>query len=160
MPLNDKILSPETLSEWRQKLRTEGKKLVATNGCFDILHAGHVTYLDQAASEGDVLLVGLNSDRSVQELKGPTRPINDEGDRATVIAALESVGAVCVFDSVNAVAFLELAQPDTYVKGGDYTIDTINQEERKIIESFGGIIHILPELKGRSTTNTLKKLKG
>ncbi len=160
MPLNDKILSPETLSEWRQKLRTEGKKLVATNGCFDILHAGHVTYLDQAASEGDVLLVGLNSDRSVQELKGPTRPINDEGDRATVIAALESVGAVCVFDSVNAVAFLELAQPDIYVKGGDYTIDTINQEERKIIESFGGIIHILPELKGRSTTNTLKKLKG
>ena len=107
MALQDKILSPEDLHQWREGLRTIGQKLVVTNGCFDILHAGHVTYLDAAKAQGDALLIGLNSDASVKQLKGPSRPINNEQDRATVIAALGCVDAVGIFEDVDAVNFSE-----------------------------------------------------
>jgi len=158
MALKEKILSKEQLQHWRQQVRDEGRTLVVTNGCFDLLHAGHVTYLDEAKQQGDLLLLGLNSDRSVRELKGPSRPVNSEGDRATVMAALESVNAVHIFDETTALQFLKQVEPDVYVKGGDYTIDTINQEERAAVENAGGRIVILGVLEGRSTTNTLKKL--
>lgn len=102
-------------------MRTCKKRLVVTNGCFDLLHLGHVTYLETARNLGDALLVGLNSDSSVQGLKGPGRPVNNENDRAAVLAALESLDGVCIFSEVSALRFLTVAQPDVYVKGGDYT---------------------------------------
>ena len=127
----DKILSTETLPSWRDKLRVEGKKLVVTNGCFDLLHLGHVTYLECARNLGDALLIGVTADEGVRQLKGPTRPINTHIDRAAVLAALESVSGVYVFHDLRATNFLKLAQPDIYVKGGDFTVETIPAEERQ-----------------------------
>ncbi|HHY87114.1 MAG TPA: adenylyltransferase/cytidyltransferase family protein [Verrucomicrobia bacterium] len=153
-----KILSWDALPGWRAALRQSGKTLVVTNGCFDLLHAGHVTYLEQARNQGDALLVGLNGDEAVRELKGADRPVNTEDDRAIVLAALESVTAVCIFRERTATRFLSIAQPDIYVKGGDYTLDTLNPEERRTVESCGGVIRILPVVPGKSTTALLRKL--
>ena len=139
-------------------VRQAARRLVVTNGCFDILHLGHVTYLEDARRLGDALLVGLNSDSSVRELKGSARPVNSEQDRAAVVAALESVDAVCVFSERSAVQFLAAAQPDVYAKGGDYTLDTLNQEERRIVEQCGGRIVVLPLVPARSTTALLEKI--
>ncbi|HMJ64513.1 MAG TPA: adenylyltransferase/cytidyltransferase family protein [Candidatus Binatia bacterium] len=139
-------------------MRSSSRKLVVTNGCFDLLHAGHVTYLESARNLGDVLLIGLNGDDAVRRLKGEGRPINDEQDRATVLAALESVNGVCIFVEPTATRFLAHAQPDIYVKGGDYTIDTLNQDERKTVEKAGGRIVIIPFVPGKSTTATLAKI--
>ena len=160
MPLNFrlKLIAWPRLREWRQQLRSAGLTLVATNGCFDILHAGHVGYLESARNHGDLLLVGLNSDRSVQALKGPGRPVNPEADRAMVLAGLESVSGVCIFDDLRATCFLKECSPDVFVKGGDYTVDTIPQEERRVVESAGGKILFLPFLEGRSTSSVLKKI--
>jgi rfaE bifunctional protein nucleotidyltransferase chain/domain len=153
-----KILTIDQLSEWRRHLRGTGKRLVVTNGCFDLLHAGHVTYLATARNQGDALLVGLNGDASVRALKGPDRPLNPEGDRALVLAALQSVDGVCIFPERTATEFLRRAQADIYVKGGDYTVQTLNQEERQAVEAAGGRIVILPFLAGKSTTALLEKL--
>jgi len=147
-----KIISWEQLPAWRANARASGRKLVVTNGCFDILHLGHVTYLESARNQGDTLLVGLNSDASVRELKGPPRPVNSEADRAAVLAALACVDAVCIFAEKAATRFLEAVQPDIYVKGGDYTLDTVNQEERRLVEQAGGKIVILPLVPGKSAT--------
>jgi rfaE bifunctional protein nucleotidyltransferase chain/domain len=117
-----------------------------------------VTYLEAARALGDCLLVGLNSDTSVRALKGPSRPINPEQDRAGILAALATVDAVCVFPDVDALNFLRVAQPDTYVKGGDYTIATINQPERRLVEAGGGRVIVLPGVRGRSTTALLRRL--
>ncbi len=155
-----KIISWDKLLEWRAARRASGRKLVVTNGCFDLLHAGHVTYLEGARGCGDALLVGVNGDQSVRELKGPGRPLNGEADRAVVLAALESVDAVCIFAEPTALRFLAIAQPDIYVKGGDYTVQTINQEERQIVEQTGGRIVIIPFVEGKSTTALLKKMPG
>jgi rfaE bifunctional protein nucleotidyltransferase chain/domain len=160
MNFRTKIVQWDMLPQWRAAQRAAGKKLVVTNGCFDLLHLGHVTYLEAARNLGDVLLVGLNSDSSTRELKGPGRPVNHEDDRAAVVAALESVTGVCIFTDKTALRFLTQAQPDIYVKGGDYTIDTVNQDERKLIESAGGRIMILPVVPGKSTTNLLKLFAG
>jgi D-glycero-beta-D-manno-heptose 1-phosphate adenylyltransferase len=119
MRFRDKIVSWEDLPAWRAVQRTRGCRLVVSNGCFDILHLGHVTYLEEARNLGDALLVGLNGDASVRELKGPLRPVNSEADRAAVIAALESVSGGCVFAEKAATNFLARAQADIYVKGGD-----------------------------------------
>lgn len=154
----EKIISWDALPAWRAGVRQAGRRLVVTNGCFDILHAGHVTYLEQARARGDALLVGLNGDASVRALKGEGRPINIEGDRALVLAALAAVDAVAIFQEVRAVRFLELARPDIYVKGGDYTLETINQEERHAVESGGGTIVFQGFLAGRSTTKTLERM--
>src|SRR6476620_3565347 len=137
MNCRDKVLSPSVLPAWRNELRRAGRRLVVTNGCFDLLHAGHVTYLEAARNQGDTLLVGVNSDEAVRGLKGPGRPVNSEGDRALVLAALQSVDGVFVFRERDAVEFLKAVQPDIYVKGGDYTLDTINQDERRLIEASG-----------------------
>jgi rfaE bifunctional protein nucleotidyltransferase chain/domain len=154
----EKIIAWERLPEWRAALRASGKRLVVTNGCFDLLHLGHVTYLEAARNQGDALLVGVNSDAAVRELKGPDRPVTPEADRAAVLAALESVDGVCIFAEATAMRFLAAAQPDIYVKGGDYTLDTLNQDERRAVESAGGKIEIIPLVPGKSTTATLQKI--
>jgi D-glycero-beta-D-manno-heptose 1-phosphate adenylyltransferase len=155
---HDKIIPWDTLSEWRKRFRDGGKKLVVTNGCFDILHTGHVTYLETARNFGDALLVGINSDEATRQLKGPNRPVNSENDRASVLAALESVSAVCIFSEKTATHFLERAQPDIYVKGGDYTLETLNQDERRAVEAAGGKIKLVPFVPGKSTTAILEKI--
>jgi len=154
----DKIIAWNDLPAWRKQLRATGKKLVVTNGCFDLLHLGHVTYLENARNFGDALLLGVNGDAGVRELKGPTRPVNSEGDRASVLAALESITAVCIFPEKTATNFLAAAQPDIYVKGGDYTLETLNQDERRAVESAGGKIMLVPFVPGKSTTSLLKKI--
>jgi D-glycero-beta-D-manno-heptose 1-phosphate adenylyltransferase len=155
-----KIMPFDQLQAWRERVRALGKRLVATNGCFDLLHAGHVRYLAAAKAEGDLLLVGLNSDESVRALKGPSRPLNSEQDRAVVLAALESVDIVTVFPEVRAVAFLDTAQPDVYVKGGDYTENELPLEEREVVRKHGGIIKVLALVPGRSTTALLERAGG
>jgi D-glycero-beta-D-manno-heptose 1-phosphate adenylyltransferase len=154
----DKIIAWDQLPQWRAAYRQRGQKLVVTNGCFDLLHLGHVTYLESARNQGDALLIGVNSDEAVRQLKGPTRPVNSEFDRAAVLAALQSADGVCIFEEKRATRFLECSQPDIYVKGGDYTIATIDQEERRLVEQMGGRIVIVPIVPGKSTTVMLEKI--
>jgi rfaE bifunctional protein nucleotidyltransferase chain/domain len=158
MNFRNKIIAWDQLPAWRAAVRTAGKKLVITNGCFDLLHPGHVTYLENARNLGDALLVGLNSDDATRQLKGPGRPVNPESDRAAVLAALASVDGVCIFEDETATKFLSAAQPDIYVKGGDYTLETLNQDERRAAESAGGKTVILPFVPGKSTTALLEKI--
>ena len=158
MNFRDKIIAWNDLPAWRKQFRATGKKLVVTNGCFDLLHLGHVTYLENARNFGDALLLGVNGDAGVRELKGPTRPVNSEGDRAGVLAALESITAVCIFPEKTATNFLAAAQPDIYVKGGDYTLETLNQDERRAVESAGGKIMLVPFVPEKSTTSLLEKI--
>ncbi len=158
MHFRDKIIAPAQLPAWRRKIRAARKKLVVTNGCFDILHLGHVTYLETARAFGHLLLVGVNGDAAARELKGRGRPVNSQDDRAAVLAALESVSAVCIFPQKSATKFLAAAQPDIYVKGGDYTLEALNQTERRTVERAGGKIRIIPFLPGKSTTSLLKKI--
>lgn len=158
MNFREKIIAWDTLPEWRKQFRNHGHKLVVTNGVFDILHPGHVTYLETARNFGDGLLVGLNGDAAVRELKGASRPVNSENDRAAVLAALESVSAVCIFPEKTMTRFLAIAQPDIYVKGGDYTLETLNRDERRAVESAGGKIKIIPFVPGKSTTALLEKI--
>jgi rfaE bifunctional protein nucleotidyltransferase chain/domain len=154
----EKWISWDDLPAWRADIQARGKRLVVTNGCFDVLHLGHVTYLESARNLGDALLVGLSGDDSVQQLKGPNRPVNKEADRAAVLAALQSVDGVCIFAEKTATRFLSIAQPDIYVKGGDYTLETLNQEERRTVEKAGGKIILLPLVPGKSTTSLLEKI--
>ena len=158
MNFRDKIIAWEKLPAWRKQFRDGGKKLVVTNGVFDILHLGHVTYLETARNFGDALLVGINGDAAVRELKGASRPVNSENDRAGILAALESVSAVCIVPEKTMTKFLAATQPDIYVKGGDYTLETLNQDERRAVESAGGKIKIIPFVPGKSTTALLEKI--
>ncbi|MDX1950606.1 MAG: D-glycero-beta-D-manno-heptose 1-phosphate adenylyltransferase [Verrucomicrobiota bacterium] len=158
LDLKEKIIPIEKLPEWREGVRKTGKRVVVTNGCFDLLHPGHVIYLQAARNEGDLLLVGINADATVRQLKGEGRPVNQEEDRAVVLAGLESVSAVTIFPQLTATEFLKIVQPEIYVKGGDYTIDTIVQEERRYVESIGGRVVILAHLPGKSTTNLVKRI--
>lgn len=158
MSLPAKILTADTLPAWREPLRAAGQTLAATNGCFDILHAGHVNYLQAARAEADALLVGLNSDRSVRELKGDDRPIHTEQDRATVLTALEAVDAVYIFDELRATDFLNLAQPEVYVKGGDFTIDQLPHEERQAVEGRGGRVAVLGFMPGKSSSEIARRI--
>ena len=152
-----KILTLENLPAWRAALRAAGKKLAVTNGCFDLLHLGHVVYLEAARNQADALLIGVNGDASVRALKGEGRPFNSEADRAAVLAALQAVDGVCIFPETRAVNFLKLAAPDIYVKGGDYTLETIDQEERRAVEAAGGKIVFIPFVPGKSTTSLVEK---
>jgi len=156
--MNPKIVPLSQLANDTQKIRSAGKTLVATNGCFDILHVGHVRYLAAARALGDVLLVGINGDASTRELKGAGRPVNNENDRAEVLAALGCVDLVTIFPEVRAVRFLELAQPAIYVKGGDYTVDSLDQSEKAVLDQIGAAIRIIPFEKGYSTSGLLEKL--
>jgi len=158
MNFRSKIIAWDDLPAWRKQFRGSGKKLVVTNGCFDILHLGHVTYLENARNFGDALLVGVNSDEATRKLKGAGRPVNSETDRAAVLAALAGVDGVCIFTDTAATKFLAAAQPDIYVKGGDYTLETLNQDERRAVESAGGKIVLVPFVPGKSTTSLLEKI--
>ena len=141
-------------------MRASGRKLVVTNGCFDLLHPGHVTYLENARNFGDALLVGLNGDEATRQLKGPGRPVNSESDRAAVLAALASVDGVCLFVEKTATRFLLAARPDIYVKGGDYTLDTLSQEERGAVEQAGGKIVISRSCRANPPRPCWKKFHG
>ena len=152
MKAKNKILGPRSLAKWLSAARQAGQKIVFTNGCFDILHAGHVSVLEFSRSKGDELVVGLNSDASVRRLKGPTRPVNTQADRALVLAALESVSAVCIFDEDTPYNLIKQVRPDVLVKGGDYKTDEIVGRE------FAKKVVRFPLLKGRSTTNIIKKV--
>jgi D-beta-D-heptose 7-phosphate kinase/D-beta-D-heptose 1-phosphate adenosyltransferase len=159
MRMGEKQLALEDLAAWRERFRGEGKRLVVTNGCFDILHIGHATYLEGARALGDALLVGLTGDASVRQLKGEDRPLNPEEDRACMLAALASVDRVCIFPQLTAMDFLALARPDIYVKGGDNTLETINQGERRFVESIGGRIVLIPGVPGKSTSKLVERIK-
>lgn len=159
MTTNPKIVALDKLGSRAADIRETGKKLVATNGCFDLLHVGHVRYLETARALGDALVVGINGDESTRKLKGDGRPINNENDRAKVIAALACVDLVTIFPDVRAVRFLELARPDIYVKGGDYTVDTLDKSERLVLEQIGAEIRIISFEKGYSTSALLEKLR-
>ena len=139
-----------------EDLRRQGKKIVFTNGCFDIIHAGHVRYLTAAKNFGDELIVGLNTDESVRRLKGAHRPINSQDDRAEVLLALKSVDHVIFFGEQTAENLIAEVKPDVYVKGGDYTLETL--PEAKIVQSYGGRVELVNLVAGRSTTNVVKKI--
>jgi rfaE bifunctional protein nucleotidyltransferase chain/domain len=158
MNFRSKIVPLDQLPAWREAFRRTGRQLVVTNGCFDILHLGHVTYLEAARNQGDALLIGCNGDAGVKELKGPSRPVNTEQDRAGILASLEAVTAVSIFPESRAIRFLSLAQPDIYVKGGDYTLETLNAEERQVVEHCGGRFVFIPFVPGKSTTGLLEKI--
>lgn len=151
------LVSWDLLENICNELHQLGKKIVFTNGCFDILHAGHVTYLTEAKKLGDVLIMGLNSDESVRLLKGESRPINNEYDRALVLSSLKSIDYVCVFGEDTPYNLIKLIQPDVLVKGGDYTIDNIVGAD--IVTSNGGKVVTIPFVTGKSTTNTIEKMK-
>lgn len=155
-----KLISFEELRALVEDYKRKGKKVVWTNGCFDILHTGHVDYLKKAKKLGDVLIVGMDSDDSIRRLKGLGRPINSELDRAEILSALEFVDYVTIFQFGAVKDYLRDLQPQIYVKGGDYNIDTINQEERRIVESYCGEIVILPPVPNKSTTKTIEKMQG
>jgi rfaE bifunctional protein nucleotidyltransferase chain/domain len=157
--MRTKIIDMNELAQRARELRAAGKKLVATNGCFDLLHVGHVRYLQAARGLGDVLAVGLNGDRSVRELKGTGRPINNEGDRAEALAALECVDFIAIFPEMRATEFILAAQPTIYAKGGDYTSETLNAEERTALQEVGAEIRIIPFEKGYSTSLLLEQLR-
>ena len=150
-----KIVTAAELSRVRDALAAEGKKLVFTNGCFDLLHVGHVRYLQAARALGDALVVAVNGDASVRALKGPTRPVNPEHDRAEVLAALACVDYVVIFPEVRVTEVLRAVRPHLYAKGGDYTPETLDKGERAAIDEAGAQIRILPLVPGRSTTNIL-----
>ena len=154
-----RIVTADELSEVRDQMDRAGRHLVFTNGCFDLLHVGHVRYLEQARSLGDALAVGLNGDRSVRELKGAGRPLNTERDRAEVLAALRCVDYVVIFADKRATALLRTVRPHLYAKGGDYKPDTLDADERRALEEAGTRIEILPLVPGRSTTSLLEKMQ-
>jgi rfaE bifunctional protein nucleotidyltransferase chain/domain len=156
--VNSKILTLDQLGTESGRLRVEGKRVVATNGCFDILHVGHVRYLAAARRLGDVLVVGLNGDDSVRQLKGKGRPVNRARDRAEVLTALESVDYVTIFPEKRATNFVRAAHPAVYAKGGDYTADTLDPEERAVLDEFGTRIEIIPFEKGYSTSELLTRI--
>ena len=133
--------------------------MVATNGCFDLLHVGHVRFLQEAKKRGDLLIVGVNGDRSVRELKGKGRPVNGEADRAEVVAGLGCVDAVVIFSEKRATEFLRAVCPEVYVKGGDYQADQLDKDEVVAVKEGGGEVQVLALTPGRSTTAVLKKLK-
>ena len=136
-----------------------GQRLVFTNGCFDLLHAGHVRCLQQARELGHALAVGLNSDRSVRELKGDGRPINAEDDRAEVVAALGCVDYVVIFDGKRATEILRAVRPHVYAKGGDYTPESLDPDERAVLAAADAEVRILPLVPGRSTTAALERMR-
>jgi rfaE bifunctional protein nucleotidyltransferase chain/domain len=134
-----------------------GKRLVLTNGCFDLLHTGHVRYLEEAHRCGDALMVAVNSDASVRELKGPTRPVNGELDRAEVLAALRCVDHVTIFPGKRVTEVIRQLKPAVYAKGGDYTPETLDSGEKSALDEVGAEIRILQLVPGRSTTAILEK---
>jgi D-beta-D-heptose 7-phosphate kinase/D-beta-D-heptose 1-phosphate adenosyltransferase len=156
---SSKLRKLDQLQDALDVLKRRGKRIVWTNGVFDLLHAGHVSYLQRASAEGDVLVVGINSDESVKRVKGADRPLVCAEERAQVLSALACVDYVTVFDDDNTCRMLDRLKPDVYVKGGDYTVETIQQDERRLVEQYGGQISIVPGVEGRSTTGLIQRMK-
>ena len=156
--MSPKIVKLEELSDRCEKLRSAGKKIVATNGCFDLLHVGHVRYLQAARALGDLLVVGLNGDDSIHELKGAGRPITTQSDRAEILAALKCVDLVTIFPEIRATKFLAAVRPAVYVKGGDYTPRTLAEEERAILNEFEAAIRLIPFETGYSTSGLIERI--
>ncbi len=153
--MNKKIIKKENIKKTAENLKKENKKIVFTNGCFDILHVGHVRYLKESAKFGDVLIVGLNSDSSVKKLKGDSRPINNENDRAEILSALYFVDYIVIFEDSTPEKLLDLIKPDIYTKGADYTLETL--PEAKTVLKNGGKVEFINLVQGKSTTNIIKK---
>ncbi len=153
----NRILSLADLTTVLATRRAGGERVVLTNGCFDIVHAGHVDYLERARALGDILVLALNSDASVRALKGPSRPVNSQDDRALVASALRSVDFVTVFESLRATDVISELRPDIYAKGGDYTLETLDPDEAAALRAAGSRVEILPLVPGRSTTAILAR---
>ena len=147
------------LRQLGEQLHQARQRVVFTNGHFDLLHVGHLRYLTEAHAFGDFLWVGLNGDASVRELKGPNRPLVPEADRAELLAAWRIVGAVTIFPEVRATAFLRALQPDSDLKGGDYTPESLNPEEAAALKSCGARIEIVKLVPGKSTTSLVAKMQ-
>jgi len=156
--VSGQVVPLDHAASFRAELRKQRRKVVATNGCFDLLHVGHLRYLTEARAFGDFLWVGINGDASVNELKGPGRPIVPEADRAELLAAWRIVDAVTIFPGVRATDFLATARPDVYVKGGDYTVASLNPEEAAALQACGAKVEIVKLVPGKSTTSIVKKL--
>jgi len=157
--MNQKIVDQDRLVSISESMRKQGRKLVLTNGCFDLLHLGHVRYLQAARSLGDSLVVALNGDDSVRSLKGDGRPLNPAENRAEVIAALQSVDHVVIFPELRVTRLIEQLRPAIYVKGGDYTTLSLNPEERAALEKVGAEVQILPFEPGYSTSKMISQIK-
>ena len=153
----EKLVKEDEINALIKKLRSENKTIVFTNGCFDILHAGHVRYLKESKSKGDVLIVGLNSDSSIKKIKGESRPINNEQDRTEVLSALENVNYIIVFNETTPVKLLDKIKPDIYTKGADYTIETLPEAETVI--KNGGRVEFIKHVEGKSNTKIIDKIK-
>ena len=152
----EKIISYVEAGSIIANLKKQGKKIVFTNGCFDIIHPGHVIYLAEAKKMGDILFLGLNSDASVKRLKGKKRPILNENERATILSHLEMIDFVCIFDDDTPYELIKIVKPDILVKGGDWSVENI--VGRDIVESYGGKVVNIPYLEGKSTTGIIERI--
>ncbi len=156
---NPKLFSLPDAVALRERLRSAGKRVVLTNGVFDLLHTGHLFYLQQARARGDALFIALNADASVKQLKGPLRPVQTETERAYALAALACVDAVVIFREKRLTGEIRALRPDVYVKAGDYTLEKLDPEERGALQAGGAQIEFMPFLAGFSTTNLIAKIK-
>jgi len=155
--MSPKMHTPRQLAAVRDAFAAAGKRLVFTNGCFDLLHVGHVRYLQAARALGDALLVAVNGDESVRALKGPARPINSEEDRAEVLGALACVDYLTIFHTERVTELVRVIRPQVYAKGGDYSVESLDAGERGALEAVGAEIRILPLVPGKSTTSIIEK---
>ncbi len=155
---SDKIVNIDTLLDRVDELKNSGRKIVFTNGCFDLLHVGHITFLNEARGLGDILVVGLNTDRSIHSLKGENRPILPEQERSHLLAALECVDYVILFDEDTPIELIKKIHPDFLVKGADYTKEEV--VGHKIVESYGGTVSLIPLIDSVSTSTIINRIKG
>jgi len=151
-----KLLTKDSLKKTVENLKNQNKKIVTTNGVFDILHIGHMRYLQEAKKLGDILIAAVNSDSSTKKIKGPKRPLNNENDRAEALAALECVDYVIIFNEENPMKILGIIKPNIHVKGGDYDINRII--EKDIVEKNNGKVVLIPKVKGYSTTDFINRI--
>ena len=156
---NPKLFTLEQAVAARERLRAAGRKVVLTNGVFDLLHTGHLFYLQQARALGDALFIALNSDASVKALKGPLRPVMNEEQRAYALAALTCIDGTVIFREPRLTAEIQALRPDVYCKAGDYTLEKLNPQERAALEAVGAQIHFMPFLPGFSTTNLIARIR-
>lgn len=156
---NPKLKTLQEAVVWREELRRAGRRVVLTNGVFDLLHTGHLYYLQQAQRLGDALIIALNADASVRALKGPSRPVQSEEQRAYALAALACIDAVVIFREPRLTAEIHALKPDVYCKAGDYTLEKLNPEERAALQAHGARIEFMPFLPGFSTTQLIARIK-
>lgn len=155
---NPKLFTLDAAAAWREQLRAEQRRVVLTNGVFDLLHTGHLYFLQEARRRGDALCIALNGDAGVRQLKGPNRPVQSELERAYALAALEAVSAIVIFPAARLVREIEVLRPDVYCKAGDYTLETLDPGERAALEKAGTRIEFPPYLDGFSTTSLIAKI--